>query len=119
MTALLLAMALSAHAQLADPGVIDDGRHTLYLEYGVGWTPATVWIVRGGGYRERWTTVSVWHADGTLFTWGPWMPGRFNTLNKPFPGFTSGKSYRVDVRRGYNADPTDGALLISGTFEIP
>ena len=116
MTALLLTLALTAPAQ------------TLSLERDeVKWPQPDVYLVRGDGYRERWVTISLWNADGSPFTgpangldngWGPWSPGRTNTLNKPFSGFVPG-TYRVDVRRGYNDTRTGGALITSGTFAIP
>lgn len=84
----------------------------------VRWPQPSTWVVQGTGYREKWVTISVYHSNGALFNWGPWAPGRSNTLNKEFHNFTSG-DYIVEVRRGYQQNPGVGPLLISGTFTIP
>ena len=111
MAALLLTIALSAPTQTLS--LVRDE---------VNWPQPDVYIVKGYGYRDRWVTISVWNADGSLFNWGPWAPeqkryGYPNVIAKPFDGFVPGK-YRVDVRKGYQDTATGGRLIKSGWFTI-
>jgi len=88
------------------------------------WPQPDVWIVEGYGYKDRWVTISVWNADGSVMGWGPWAPeqkryGEANVIAKPFAGFVSGRTYRVDVRKGYQSTPQGGTLIKRGSFTIP
>jgi hypothetical protein len=116
MRTLVAILSLLVAGLLAAPATAQ----TLSLEHDpVLWPQPDVWLVRGEGYRDRWVTITIYQADGRLFNWGPWSPGRSNTLNKPFPGFTSGAGYVIEVRRGYQYTPGTGRLLALGVFSIP